>query len=230
MDGPNFFEGAVGPTTGNTTAALRQAGGCTDTDNNASDFSLGAPNPRNTASPLALLGSTRPALAQPIPAPSSPGTPSLLTVVVTPGANPPSTGLAVTGDLSPIGGSASQAFYDDGTHGDVTTGDDTFSFQATVSRSTTAGAKTLPASITDAEARSGAASIALTVRPPLRGHPRHPGRRPHLAVRGRWRCPRTASSPPSGQTASTCRTRPPTGTRTTRPPRPSSCSPPRLRS
>ena len=166
-DGANFFEGAVGPTTGNTTAALRQAGGCIDTDNNASDFSLGAPNPRNTASPLALCGVNPTGVGAANPGAVFPGDSSLLSVAVTPGANPTSTGLAVTADLSPIGGSASQAFFDDGTHGDLTTGDDTFSFQATVSLSTTAGAKTLPASITDAEARSGAASISLTVRPPL---------------------------------------------------------------
>jgi predicted extracellular nuclease len=48
----NFYEGAVGPTTTNTTAALRNANGCTDTDNNASDFTAGTPTPRNTASPV----------------------------------------------------------------------------------------------------------------------------------------------------------------------------------
>jgi len=45
-----FFEGANGPGLNNTTAALRAAGGCTDTDNNASDFATGAPTPRNSAS------------------------------------------------------------------------------------------------------------------------------------------------------------------------------------
>jgi predicted extracellular nuclease len=34
----------------NTTADLRAGGGCTDTNNNSTDFSAGAPNPRNTAS------------------------------------------------------------------------------------------------------------------------------------------------------------------------------------
>lgn len=48
----NCFEGS-GPTPGpsNTTAALRDNGGCSDTDDNAADFSSGAPTPRNTASP-----------------------------------------------------------------------------------------------------------------------------------------------------------------------------------
>jgi uncharacterized protein len=48
----NFFEGAgAAGTLSNTTAALRKAAGCTDTDNNAADFDTGAPAPRNTASP-----------------------------------------------------------------------------------------------------------------------------------------------------------------------------------
>lgn len=51
-----FFEGANGPGLSNTTAALRAAGGCTDTDNNASDFATGAPTPRNSASPLRPCG------------------------------------------------------------------------------------------------------------------------------------------------------------------------------
>jgi predicted extracellular nuclease len=55
--GANCFEG-TGPTPGlsNTTAASRDAAGCTDTDDNAADFSaitaFRADGPRNTASPL----------------------------------------------------------------------------------------------------------------------------------------------------------------------------------
>jgi len=50
--GANCFEGA-GPTaaTSNTTAALRKRGGCFDSNNNNVDFSIGAPNPRNTSTP-----------------------------------------------------------------------------------------------------------------------------------------------------------------------------------
>lgn len=48
----NFYEGAPAPTLSNTTAAFRIGYGCTETDNNASDFAAGAPSPRNTASPL----------------------------------------------------------------------------------------------------------------------------------------------------------------------------------
>ncbi|NJD30244.1 MAG: hypothetical protein FIA92_18415, partial [Chloroflexi bacterium] len=54
----NFFEGAAAPTLSNTTAALRAAGGCTDTDNNATDFSAAAPAPRNTSTPLHVCPTT----------------------------------------------------------------------------------------------------------------------------------------------------------------------------
>jgi hypothetical protein len=49
----NCFEGAgPAPAPSATTSDLRAANGCTDTNNNAADFSTGAPNPRNTGSPL----------------------------------------------------------------------------------------------------------------------------------------------------------------------------------
>ena len=97
------------------------------------------------------------------PASVAPGGSSLLTVAVTPGANPTSTGLAVSADLNSIGGSATQAFFDDATHNDTVAGDNVFSFQATVDAATTPGAKSLPATITDAQSRSGSATIALAV-------------------------------------------------------------------
>jgi uncharacterized protein (TIGR03437 family) len=47
------FEGAGrAPAPGNTTAALRKADGCTDTDNNAADFLALAPSPHNSAAAL----------------------------------------------------------------------------------------------------------------------------------------------------------------------------------
>ena len=84
------------------------------------------------------------------PNPVQAGSSTLLTVSVTPGANPASTGIAVTADLSSIGGSATQTFFDDHTNGDLTAGDNIFSFLATVPAATGPGLKTLPASIADA--------------------------------------------------------------------------------
>ncbi|HZS08487.1 MAG TPA: nuclease [Blastocatellia bacterium] len=101
------------------------------------------------------------------PASLEAGNPTLLTVTVTPGTSPVSTGLAVTADLTQIGGSATQQFYDDATHGDVTANDNIFSFQTIVGSLVPAGAKNLPATIRDAQARTGSATITLTVLPPL---------------------------------------------------------------
>jgi uncharacterized protein len=59
--GADFFEGSgAAPTLTNTTAAFRAADGCTDTDDNAADFTAGAPTPRNTSSPANLCGTTGP--------------------------------------------------------------------------------------------------------------------------------------------------------------------------
>ncbi|WP_428423362.1 ExeM/NucH family extracellular endonuclease [Methylibium sp.] len=48
----NYFEGAAAaPAASSTTALLRAANGCTDSGNNAADFTAGAPAPRNTSAP-----------------------------------------------------------------------------------------------------------------------------------------------------------------------------------
>jgi uncharacterized protein len=158
--GATCFEGTTAaPTLTNTTADLRKNNGLQDTDSNSADFATGAPNPRNTP-----VGTTNPSGAGAAsPASVIQGGTTLLTVLVTPGANPTSTGLVVTGDLSSIGGSATEPFFDDGTNGDVTAGNNTFSFSTVVTVATTPGAKSLPISITDAQGRSGSATISLTV-------------------------------------------------------------------
>ncbi|HVM64278.1 MAG TPA: choice-of-anchor X domain-containing protein, partial [Acidimicrobiales bacterium] len=91
------------------------------------------------------------------------GDSTLLGVTVTPGTNPTSTGLAVTCDASAIGGLSNQTLYDDGTNGDVTAGDNIFSFSTTVAPATSNGLKSLPCSITDAQSRTGSATITLNV-------------------------------------------------------------------
>ncbi len=115
--GASCFEGtAAAPTLTNTTADFRRNNGLQDTDSNTADFITGAPNPRNTP-----VGTTNPSGAGAAnPASIVQGGTTLLTVLVTPGANPTSTGIVVTGDLSSIGGSATEPFFDDGTNGDVT--------------------------------------------------------------------------------------------------------------
>lgn len=63
--GSSAFENAPTRTLSNTTSASRIDGGCTDTDSNVDDFSVGAVAPRNSASPFKACGSTGPA-AEPI--------------------------------------------------------------------------------------------------------------------------------------------------------------------
>ena len=48
------YEGSPTPNLSNTTAALRNGSGATDTDNNAADFTVTAPNPRNSTSGQSL--------------------------------------------------------------------------------------------------------------------------------------------------------------------------------
>lgn len=158
--GATCFEGtAAAPTLTNTTADFRRNNGLQDTDSNSADFVTGAPNPRNTP-----VGTTNPSGAGAAnPASVIQGATTLLTVLVTPGANPTSTGIVVTGNLSSIGGSATEPFFDDGTNGDVTAGNNTFSFSTVVTITTTPGTKSLPISISDAQGRSGSATITLTV-------------------------------------------------------------------
>jgi subtilisin family serine protease len=91
---------------------------------------------------------------------------TLLTVDVEPGLFPTSSGLSVAANLSTIGGTAAQAFVDDGTGGDAVAGDNIFSFNATVALGTTPGAKSFPVTIADAQARSSNTNIALDVNTP----------------------------------------------------------------
>ncbi len=119
------------------------------------DFSL---TPNGSASP------TNPSVAG-AATPSSVivGNTSLLTATITPGTNPASSGITVAGDLTNIGGSATQTFFDNATNGDQIPGDNVFSYQATVPLLATPGLKILPLTVNDAELRSGSGSINLTV-------------------------------------------------------------------
>jgi hypothetical protein len=111
---------------------------------------------RSSATPPSATGAATPPLMKA-------GETVLLVVKVTPGSNPASMGLGVLADATSIGGLAAQRFYDDGTHGDVMPGDNSFSFRATVSASTSAGKKILPVTVTDIQGRNGTTSIPLTV-------------------------------------------------------------------
>jgi hypothetical protein len=163
----NCSLGSPTVTLSNTTAAIR-TNACANTNNNTADFKAMAPNPHNSATVPAACAPSMTSAPPTVtglatPAAAFTGDPILLTATVVPGTLPASTGLQVSGNLSTIGGSATQSFYDDGTHGDVTAGDNVFSFSATTS---TTGAFSLPVTVTDTQLRSGSGSIALTVTTP----------------------------------------------------------------
>ena len=160
-DGATFFEGTATPILSNASAAVRKSGGCTDTDNNAADFSVLAPAPRNSADvAVSCTGPINPsASGTASPSSVSAGDTTTLTVTATPGTSPASTGLSVTGDLSSIGGSSLTAFTDNG--GGI------FSFVATIAGSTSTGTKAIGVTVSDAQGRSGSTIISLTVTPPV---------------------------------------------------------------
>jgi len=148
---------APGPASGNNTTSIVRTNPSVNTGDNSKDFSLvSPPNPRNssfgaTAGSLSATGSASPASV-------TAGQSVKLTVIVTPGTSPASTGITVSGDLRLIGGIQTQAFTDNG--------DGTFSF--TLNAVTTAsGVLTLPIAIADSQLRSATTTIALTVNQPL---------------------------------------------------------------
>lgn len=165
-----FNEGTTTSAPSNNNSKVRNANGCTDTDNNASDFSNQTPSaPRNSSTIITCGGGGTNLFAamNANPTTVSPGGNTLLTVTVVPATTPPSTGISVVGNLTNIGGSASQEFFDNGTNGDVTAGDNIFSFAATVPAATTGGVKNVTAVASDAQARSVNMNVNITVNAPM---------------------------------------------------------------
>ncbi|HTH52065.1 MAG TPA: DNA/RNA non-specific endonuclease [Pyrinomonadaceae bacterium] len=166
----SLFEGTRTAAPGNAGSGLARAnGGCQDTDNNSNDFSLLTPAAGRTTGTTPFSCSGAPLPTNPTGTGSAnPNNPSagnavFLTVNVTPGANPTSTGLAVTADLSGIGQAANQPFFDDGTNGDVTAGDNVFSLSTFVAAGTSGGIKTINFAVTDNQDRGSNGSFQLTV-------------------------------------------------------------------
>ncbi len=93
-----------------------------------------------------------------------PNGPANFTMTLIPGVNPPSTGVQVLMDLSPLGLSGSQSMFDDGTEGDAVAGDGTYSYRATVTDLPT-GPYTVGGVIIDEQGRVGALSANITIVP-----------------------------------------------------------------
>jgi len=152
----NCLEGA-GPTPApsNINAALRAAGGCADTNVNSADFAAGALAPRNTATALNPCTVSISGTGSANPASVVPGNATTLNATITPDTLPTSTGIAVSCDLSAIGGSA--AFSLPNTTGNI------YSASYTVPAATADATYSLACTVSDAQSRSANFSISLTI-------------------------------------------------------------------
>jgi endonuclease G len=165
-----FIETAVTAAPAANTSQARQNVACQDTDNNAGDFlNINPSMPRNSATtPNVCSGGGNSIFASGAanPNPVLPGGTTLFTVSVSPATTPPSTFLTVAANLTQVGGASSQPFFDNGTNGDVTPGDNIFSFQYTIPTTIGAGAKIIPFVAADAEGRAASSVITLNVSVP----------------------------------------------------------------
>ena len=165
-----FVEGAVTTAPANNDGKVRAANGCQDTDNNANDFSTLSPAAaRNAATtPFPCSGSGNNLFASMAANPTTvvPGGSVLFTVTVIPATTPPSTGITVVGNLSPLGGSATQSFFDNGTNGDTTAGDNIYSYLLAVPVETAGGIRAITAVASDAQARTANANVNINVNAP----------------------------------------------------------------
>jgi DNA/RNA endonuclease G (NUC1) len=169
-----FVETSVTTAPPTNDSRSRTNNGCQDSNNNASDFAATSPaSPRNSVSaPFVCGGDPGANLFASIganPTVVVPGASTLLTVTVTPATTPPSTGVTVVGNLAAIGGSGSQTFYDNGTNGDVTSGDNVFSYQTAIPLGFNGGQYNITAVASDLQSRSINLSQNLTVNAPFAG-------------------------------------------------------------
>lgn len=93
----------------------------------------------------------------------APGGQAVLTAPVVPQANPTSTGISATANLSGLGGSPTAAMNDAGLGGDTLAGDGIFSVTATVAPGTPPGTQLIEVTFTDAEGRLWTDLISVDV-------------------------------------------------------------------
>ena len=158
---------------------IARTNACVDVDNNQTEFALTSTSARDSASAATPCTATVISAATVNPSSVNAGQSTLLTAVGTPG-------LAVTADLSSLGGSTTQPLYDDGTHGDVTANDGTYSYTVPVPSSTAPASYTLTIKGTTSGMQSGTATATLTVTAPVAFVPIHsiegntPGTSPYV--------------------------------------------------
>ena len=157
---------ATGVSLTSTTSAQRKTAGCTESGDNGADFEALAPAARNTSTTKNVCGgagTTSPSMTlAATPGTVQVGESVLFTATIVPGTNPASTNLVVLADLSALGGDAAQRLRDEGTNGDVTAGDNIFSYAQTVG-AVGAATYSIPVGVADAEGRTDDGSINVTV-------------------------------------------------------------------
>ena len=96
-------------------------------------------------------------------------------------------GIAVTGDLSAVGGSATTPFADNGVAPDLVANDKMFTAEVIVPPGNPLGPRPITLTATDAQSRQAAHSINVNVTLPAAHLPaaRHPGRGRGVAARDR---------------------------------------------
>ncbi len=142
------------PALTNTTAALRLADACAYTGTNSVDFAVGTPTPRNSASPGTVCSSGT-------ATPTSVIRNQATVVAVSPAAGHAAN--SMTAGLGTIGGTGTQALFDDGTNGDANPGDGIFSGTLVVGQCTASGVRIIPVSIAYADGTHGAAAVLVSV-------------------------------------------------------------------
>jgi len=163
-------EGAAAvPTLDNTKGGVRKESGCKDSDNNLADFDVIAPPiPRNTSSAVVtcnVSGNLQAALSA-NPTTVTPGSSTLITVTVIPASNPVSTNISVTANLLALAGAEIQELFDNGTNGDVTAGDNVYSFSITIPAGEDGGLRSISATASDAQDRAVNMTLNITINAP----------------------------------------------------------------
>ncbi len=148
---------------------IARTNACVDADNNGTEFALTSTAARdfNSAPTSCFASASLLSSAAATPSTVTAGSATLLTAT---GA----TGLTVLADLSAFsGGSSAQPLYDDGTHGDLTASDGTYSYGYTVPSSAGAANYTVNVAAKNSALQTGTASLSLMVQLPQATTPIH---------------------------------------------------------
>ncbi len=113
-----------------------------------------------------ITGTTGPSLSSSVAAPAaicSSGGSLNLSVRVTPGQLPVSTGLSVTANLAAVGGASALPLRDDGLAGDAVAGDGVYSADVAIAGPATVGSHSIVLSVSDLQGRNSSTNVSVIV-------------------------------------------------------------------